>query len=229
MYKYLIFDLDDTVLDFTGGEVAGIEKIFSDAWGLSGTALDEAVATYQKINHELWHQYEKDEIPRQQIFETRFPKTLAALGRTGDADQMEKDYAYLRNHNFLVVDQAKELLQELSRKYTLIAGTNGQADAQRLRLRETGLGQYFTQIYTSEDVGYSKPDTGFYDPIFRNNPDMRSDNTLMIGDGLYSDILGGQNYQLDTAWINRRGLKAPAEIQPTYEVEKLADLYPILK
>ncbi|GAP00383.1 YjjG family noncanonical pyrimidine nucleotidase [Fructobacillus ficulneus] len=224
MYQYLIFDLDDTLLDFTGGEIAGIKSLFQDKLAIPADQVDQALATYQEINHGLWHQYEQDEIPRQQIFDTRFALTLAALKIDGDAAELENEYAYLRNHNFRLLPYATDVLKNLSSDHTIIAGTNGQEATQLLRLKETGLDQYFDQIYTSEGVGASKPDTEFFDKIFKDNPGMNADNTVMIGDGLGSDILGGQNYDLDTIWLNAKGQDLPADLHPTHQVTNLVDL-----
>ena len=105
-YEYLIFDLDDTLLDFTGGEVAAIRQLFSNELGLTDTDLDHALKTYQEINHHLWQQYELKKIARQQIFEERFKKTLAALAIDYDADHLEQEYATLRDHNYRLVPYA---------------------------------------------------------------------------------------------------------------------------
>ncbi|CAK1222813.1 YjjG family noncanonical pyrimidine nucleotidase [Fructobacillus tropaeoli] len=228
-YEYLIFDLDDTLLDFTGGEVAAIRQLFSNELGLTGTDLDHALKTYQEINHHLWQQYEFKEIARQQIFEERFQKTLEALGIDYDADRLEQEYATLRDHNYRMLPYATEILQHLQDQYTIIAGTNGQDATQRLRLKETGLDQYFDQIFTSEMIGASKPDAAFFDRIFQDNPQMTKENTVMIGDGLTSDIMGGQNYQLDTIWINPNHKESPAEIKPTQVVEDLPTLEALLQ
>ncbi|GAP02135.1 hydrolase, HAD superfamily protein [Fructobacillus pseudoficulneus] len=229
MYQYLIFDLDDTLLDFTGGEIAGIRQLFADELGIADNRLDDALVTYQEINHDLWHRYELDEIPRQEIFDTRFAKTIEALQVSGDADQLEKDYADMRDHNYRLIPYASDLLAHLKEKYTIIAGTNGQDATQRLRLKETGLDQYFDQIYTSEMIGASKPDVAFFERIFNDNPAMTTENTVMIGDGLTSDILGGQSFHLDTIWINPNKKQAPADIKATQEVVDLPALEKILK
>ncbi|CAK1228175.1 YjjG family noncanonical pyrimidine nucleotidase [Fructobacillus fructosus] len=228
--KNLIFDLDDTLLDFKGGEVADIKELFATHCHLEGPALEKALATYQGINSRLWYQYEMKEIDREEIFTSRFPKTLAALGLTeqANAKQLEEDYAYLRDHNYRMLDGAKELLETLSKRYTLFAGTNGQEETQYRRLKATGLLPYFTKVYTSEGLGVAKPDASFFEKIFSAEAAVQKEETIMIGDGLYSDILGGQNAQMATIWVNLKHKELPTDIHPSKQVHSLNELAEIL-
>lgn len=51
-----------------------------------------------------------------------------------------------------------------------------------------------------------------------------ANEVLHIGDSLTSDVSGAQPLGIDTAWINRTN-KPPRQIQPTYSVTNLRDLY----
>ncbi|CAH1851831.1 YjjG family noncanonical pyrimidine nucleotidase [Convivina intestini] len=227
MYKYLIFDLDDTVLDFSGGEAVNIRRIFAGL-GLTDDDLTKAIDTYRGINHKLWGQYEMGKIPRNEIFEVRFTKTLKALNLEGSGMDLEAKYYDMILHNYRILPHAKHILNELGRKYTLIAGTNGQAELQRMRLKKTDIERYFDQIYISEEMGSKKPQASFFDQIFQDNPEMTLDNTVMIGDGLYTDVLGGNNYGIATLWINHHGTSTSENIDPTYEVHTLDEIMDIL-
>ena len=50
----------------------------------------------------------------------------------------------------------------------------------------------------------------------------------MVGDSLSSDIQGGINAGLDTCWLNRNHVENLGPISPTYEIESLEQLYPIV-
>lgn len=227
----LIFDLDDTLLDFRGGEVQDIRALFEKHAKLSGQALEKALLTYQDINQKLWHQYEEKTIDRTEIFEKRFPETLAALDLADqvDAQLMEEEYAFLRDHNYRMIDGAKDLLQSLSGRYTILAGTNGQEETQLRRLKETRLMPYFDQVFTSESLGIAKPDARFFEKIFAARPKMQKEQTIMIGDGLNSDILGGQNAGIETIWVNLQKQPLPADLKPTKIVHSLNELKTLLQ
>ncbi|MFC4760537.1 YjjG family noncanonical pyrimidine nucleotidase [Fructobacillus durionis] len=226
----LIFDLDDTLLDFKGGEVADIKELFQKHAQLSGAALEEALTTYQAVNSRLWYQYEMKEIDRHTIFQDRFPKTLEklALSQQVNATQMEEDYAYLRDHNYRMLDGAKELLKSLHGRYRILAGTNGQEETQLRRLKETGLMPYFDQVFTSEGLAVAKPDALFFEKIFASRPDVDKEKTIMIGDGLYSDMLGGQNAGIETIWLNLTKKELPDSIHPNRIAYSLAELAQML-
>ena len=54
------------------------------------------------------------------------------------------------------------------------------------------------------------------------------EHVLVVGDSLTSDIQGGINAGLDTCWLNRSHAENPGQILPTYEIDALEQLYPIV-
>lgn len=57
---------------------------------------------------------------------------------------------------------------------------------------------------------------------------MDKEKTVIVGDSLTSDILGGKTAGIDTIWMNPQEKEADA-VQPTYQIKKLTDLYQILE
>ncbi|MBM7617531.1 putative hydrolase of the HAD superfamily [Weissella uvarum] len=223
-YKYLIFDLDDTLFDFKGGEMAGLRQVLHDV-GLSGEHLEQAIKTYLKINRGLWAAFENGEIEKATIHQTRFDKLLEVLGISGDGQALERAYRQQLNTNYRLLPGAKELLVELQAAgYHLIAGTNGEAQTQHLRLEHTGLLPYFEGVYISDEMGVAKPNPAFYTRIFADFPDMTHENAVMIGDGLASDIRGGAAAGLDTIWVNLNQNELPETIHPTQVVTDYDEL-----
>ena len=53
-------------------------------------------------------------------------------------------------------------------------------------------------------------------------------HVLVVGDSLSSDIQGGANAGLDTCWLNRSHSENPGQVSPTYEIDALEQLYPIV-
>ncbi|MDF7637295.1 YjjG family noncanonical pyrimidine nucleotidase [Leuconostocaceae bacterium ESL0958] len=228
MYQYLIFDLDDTLFDFQGGEQANLTELFAD-WHLSPAALADTLASYHQINQGLWADYAAGRIQRDDIFARRFPATLAAQHLSGDAAALEARYHELLLSNYRLLPAATETLVNLKAAgFTLIAGTNGQAPMQHRRLDKTGLGQYFDQVYISDEIGFAKPDRRFYEPIFAANPGMNKQNALMIGDSLFSDIAGGQAAGIDTYWLQAEPTQRTPEPEPTYQGKDLKALQQFL-
>ena len=53
-YKTLLFDVDDTILDFQDTEHEALTALFAE----QGLTMDlEMTQTYQEVNHGLWQQF----------------------------------------------------------------------------------------------------------------------------------------------------------------------------
>ena len=144
MLKNIIFDLDDTLLDFKRGEYEGLRDIFI-AQGIKD--LDKVFQTYNKINTQVWLQIENGH-PAQPLLNTRFSDTLAQFGISADGGQLEKTYRAKLNQNYHVIPGAIELLDSLKQQnYQLIVGTNGVAKTQYARLQGAGLMPYFDDVF----------------------------------------------------------------------------------
>ncbi len=51
----------------------------------------------------------------------------------------------------------------------------------------------------------------------------------MVGDNLMTDILGASKVGIPSVWINRDNNEPHEEIKPTYIIENLEQLLPIIK
>lgn len=68
-YSTLLFDVDDTLLNFQAAEHAAMKKLFESI----GQPLTPAVyQDYHQLNESLWQRYELGEISRQELLDTRF-------------------------------------------------------------------------------------------------------------------------------------------------------------
>ena len=79
-------------------------------------------------------------------------------------------------------------------------------------------------IFVSEDAGSQKPQKEYFDYCFSRIPGIRPSQTLLVGDSLQSDILGGKQAGTDTCWYNPGRLPGRADIRPDYEIRALAEL-----
>lgn len=224
-YKTLLFDVDDTILDFQDTEDQALKALF-EAHGLEMTP--ERKQSYQTINHDLWQQFEQGKITRDKVINERFGLFFETQGIQVDSPAVELAYREFLNEGHKLLDNSDEILAELAQHFDLYVVTNGVSETQYRRLEDAKLKPYFRDIFVSEDTGYQKPMKEYFDYVFARIPNVKKQETVIIGDSLTSDILGGQLAGIDTIWFNPKK-KNSGEIQPTVEIERLQQLLPLLQ
>ncbi len=226
MYEFLLIDLDDTILDFHMQEKVAIEKTLSGA-GIKPTP--ENCTLYSQINDAHWKRLEKGEITRNQVLYGRFEELFSRLGIVADSKDTALSYMeYLaQGHYFL--PGAEAALAALHKNYRLYLVSNGTASVQERRLKSANIGRYFESVFISQNIGINKPAKGFFDYCFAHIEGFDPKKTLIVGDSLSSDILGGKNAGIATCWVNRDHKPAKPELQPDYEIESLSQLEALLE
>ena len=224
-YKTLFFDADDTLLDFGAAESLALSLLFKDQKIMLTAELE---AHYKELNQGLWRAHEEGKIERDELLNTRFSLLFKKYGKEVDGVLLEENYRmYLEEGNQLV-NGALELMKELKKKYDLYIVTNGVSKTQDRRLRDSGLHPFFKNVFVSEDTGYQKPMKEYFDYVFARIPNFSLEHGLIIGDSLSSDIKGGMLAGLDTCWFNPKVKPNNTEIQPTYQIQTLEELFQIL-
>ncbi|MBG9582557.1 HAD family hydrolase [Bacillus thuringiensis] len=225
-YKTLLFDVDDTLLDFQKAEKVALRMLFEE----KGIPLTREVeAQYKKINKSLWDAFEEGEINRDEVVNTRFSMLFKEYGEEVDGILFENNYRnYLEEGNQLM-QGAFEFISQIQSECDLYIVTNGISKTQYKRLRNAGLHSMFKDIFVSEDTGYQKPMKEYFDYVFERIPNFAPEEGLIIGDSLSADMKGGYVAGIDTCWFNPEKKSNHSEIVPTYEVQNFEELYAILK
>lgn len=226
-YSDLLFDIDNTLLDFKNGSREAFSLTFS-ALGLDHS--DEVYSIYNTINSRIWKQFESNQIDAITLRYQRFDDTLKALGIAG-LDGKEMSRLYLDNliQTTTLYPEVKQLLHDLAPYYRLHVITNGLREVQRARLARLGISDLFSSVTVSDEIGVAKPHSEYFDHVFTNAPiTLDRTRTLVIGDSLTSDIQGGNNYGLDTCWITH-GKENTTSIIPTYSIQNVGSIRDLLK
>lgn len=220
-YSILLFDLDDTLLDFRANEAAALPALFLK----HGHAFTpEIAAVYHRINTALWSAYEKGEIPLHELLDHRFSRTMQAFGHCVDGAAWEADYRALLALGHQRMEGALEVCQKLSATHRLFIVTNGVVGTQERRLRDAGLYGFFEDVFYSELIGFQKPHRGFFDHVAAHIPGFDPASALLIGNSPATDIKGGRDYGIDTCLYCPPGKSSPPEIPATYTIHSLWDL-----
>jgi 2-haloacid dehalogenase len=225
-YKTLLFDVDDTLLDFGAAEKLALQLLFEEQ---KIPLTSEMEDHYKKINQKLWKRFEAGDLGRDEVVNTRFSIFFNEYGKEVDGPSLEKNYRSYLEQGHQLVEGAIELITELYQDYDLYIVTNGVSKTQDRRLRDSGLYPLFKKIFVSEDTGYQKPMKEFFDYVFARIPNLEVERALIIGDSLNADIKGGELAGLDTCWFNPKMKENYTKIRPTYEINKLDELTRILE
>ena len=227
MYKYILWDIDGTVLDFHKAEKLAINALFEKY--KIGTCTDEMLSLYKEINIKYWQRLERKELTKNEILVGRFRDFFEKIGVDSKiASSFNDDYQLALGDYIVYVDNAKEILLSQKGKYVLAAVTNGAKIAQEKKLRLSGLDRIFDEIFISEYIGIEKPNQGFFDFVFDKLQITDKKEAIIIGDSLTSDMKGGFLYGIDTCWFNPTHQKNNLPIDITYEIDGLSQLKNII-
>ena len=224
-YKWLLFDADGTLFDFDRAEASALCKTL-EQFGVLFTP--ERLATYQRINNQLWRALENGLITPGDLKVRRFESFFEELQL--DLSPHSFSLAYLEQLGTCseLIAGAVEILQALHTRYQLAIVTNGLKAVQRSRLACSPIRDYIAEMVISEEVGAAKPDLAIFDAAFERIGRPLKSEALMIGDSLTSDIEGGYRYGVDTCWYNPTNQSQSADLKITYQIGNLAELADIL-
>ena len=225
MIKTILLDLDDTIFDFKACE----REALSDALRSFDLAFKtEDLDDYSRINEGMWKCFERGEITREELRTKRFNVFLSRYPSPPDAALFADRYMQSLSETKDLIDGAKDLLAVLSEKYDLYAVTNGYERTQMGRIRASGIGVYFKEIFISENVGAAKPKKEYFDYCAAHIKGFSIKETVLIGDSPTSDIRGGNAYGLFTIRYNPAALPNPSDAIPNREVRSLSELPSLL-
>jgi YjjG family noncanonical pyrimidine nucleotidase len=225
-YPWVLFDADDTLFDFKKSARHALELTFND-FRISNS--EEVLQVYFQINHEVWMSFERQEITAVELRRLRFERFFEAIKEYRDPLEVNSHYLDLLSKTKFMLEGAVELVAEMKAKnYRIALITNGLREVQRPRVMQAEMSQYFDAIIVSDEIGVSKPHSGFFEHTFEmiGRPDKNS--VIVVGDSLHSDIQGGNNFGVHTCWYNPGKATNLTQHQPTYQIQNLGELWEIL-
>lgn len=225
MLEFLFLDLDDTIFDFQKAEHIALSKTLR-SFGMEPT--QQVLDRYSIINRAHWEKLERKELTREQVVVGRFKVLFQEKGIQVDPEQVARKYEDFLSQGHYFLPGAEEALVCLSKKYKLYLASNGTAKVQAGRLKSSGIGKYFQEVFISQEIGTNKPDKVYFDRCAERIPGYDPQKAMIVGDSLTSDIQGGINAGIKTVWINPRHAAHPEHIVPDYQIEDLSQLEELL-
>lgn len=225
MIQHIFLDLDDTIFDFKKAERIALSRTLREE-GIKPT--EHILNRYSEINLSQWKLLELGKLTREEVLVRRYEILFQEVGMSCDAKKISEKYEDFLGEGHYFIPGAKELLEDLSKKYHLYLASNGAVKVQMSRIKSAGIEKYLEKIFLSEQIGYEKPSPQFFEKCFAQIPNFKKEEALILGDSLTSDIRGGKNAGILTVWFHPSGKKVEEEIVPDYEIGKLEELKTIL-
>ena len=209
----IFFDLDHTLWDFDKNSELAFDKIFKEQHPNVDTK--EFIAVYAPINQACWKLYQVDKISHDELRYKRLKDSFDALNYViSDVhiDQMAIDYITYLPENNLLFEGAKEVLDYLNPKYKLHIITNGFAEVQYKKLKNSGIADYFISVTNSEMAGVKKPHPKIFEYAL-TQANVEKQHSIMIGDCIDADVNGALSFGIDAIFFNESKIEIPSHIK----------------
>jgi putative hydrolase of the HAD superfamily len=253
----VIFDLDDTLLVEVASADAAFLATCALADEKYGIDTEELHQTVRSKARELWHaspargycvdigissweglwaRFQGDD-PNLETLRAWAPtyrleswsRALAEHGVNDPsfAEQLADTFRKERRARHIVYADVTPTLEEVGQTHRLALLTNGAADLQREKIRESQLAPFFEVIVISGEVGVRKPEPEIFKLVLER---LRAapETAVMVGNSLGSDVAGAQRAGLKGVWLNRSGKQRDDGVEPDAEIASLSGLKGIL-
>ncbi|MFH1784526.1 MAG: HAD-IA family hydrolase [bacterium] len=222
MIKAIIFDLDNTLLDFFKMKHVSVDSAV-DAMIDAGLNIEK-----KEMVGKIYEVYDREGIEDQRIFDKVLKDVMGevdyrilAAGIVGYRRAREGTLC-LYPHVHLTLTG----LVKMGIKMAIVS------DAPRmpmwLRISELGVQHYFDHVVTFDDTGEHKPSPKpFLKALELLN--MKPDETLMIGDWAERDMVGAKQVGIKTVFARYGDIFNTRESGADYEVKDIIELLDIVK
>ncbi|NML19721.1 noncanonical pyrimidine nucleotidase, YjjG family [Pseudoflavitalea sp. G-6-1-2] len=225
-YKHLFFDLDHTLWDFDSNCRFTLEHLYQ-SMELKERGVDDFERFYKHYiihNDRLWEKYRAGTIRSEDLRWKRMHLTLVDF-KIGDeklATEMSTQFLEMLPSRTILFPYTIEILTYLKEKgYQLHLITNGFEKTQHSKITYSGLSPYFMEVITSEGSNSLKPHKEIFDYAFLKTKAL-PEHSIMIGDSIEADIMGGINAGIDQVFVNH--LNIEPSVKATYTVYSLKEL-----
>jgi len=232
--KAISFDLDDTLYS-NRPVMQAIEKKMI-AYFSNLDILQHQISEQKKLlDQHFWSDFRRQAIYKQpdlvhDVVQDRlatYRLGFISLGLTEDVSEKQAQIALayfiqLRS-DFIVPEQSKRLLANLSQKYPLVAISNGNVDTKAL-----GISQYFQYIYhagrqVDGTLLKQKPANDMFNLACQQLA-IKSSQLLHVGDCGRADIKGALLAGCQTAWLFCYDVGQPISVLPHLEITTINQL-----
>jgi putative hydrolase of the HAD superfamily len=214
--EVILFDLDDTIVDFTWNQVAAWRDACELANRESGADAEALHASITSLAASYWTDEVRAERGRRDLRAAGAEIVAMAFEELGaraapELPRLVSDhYRDLRDEGLRLFPRAVEVLETLrERGHRLGLVTNGTQAEQRGKIDRFDLEGHFEHIQIEGEFGFGKP----HDAAYRHALEQMKaapKRTWFIGDNIEWDVSAPQRHGMSGVWVDAPGLGLPA-------------------
>ncbi len=214
-YQHLFFDLDRTLWDFDANSEDMLRELYSS---LSIDLFCKSFAIfhqkYVEINTQYWIDYRNHRITKEILAWKRFYDALLWCNIDNEklAKEMAEKYVTGSPYKTKLFPETIKTLQILKSNFHIHIISNGFKEVQFIKLKQSGLAEFAETVTLSEEAEKPKPHKEFFELALKK-ANATTENSLITGDDLETDILGAKNYGIDYVWFNPDKKETDTEVK----------------
>ncbi|UJF34704.1 HAD family hydrolase [Paenibacillus hexagrammi] len=230
--KLVLFDLDDTLFDFSRTWDIVLKRMFAEHTVTRVYETEAFFEAFQRKSDELYALYEQRICTIEEYRCRRLIETLKDYGCEMSTSQaMAFNLEFVRQYlDSLEPDKkVQDLLHKLEESYLLGIITNGPHDMQEAKLEKLGLKRFFQadRVWISNAVGVAKPDPRIYQMAL-DHFGVSPEDALFVGDSWPADVAGPIRIGMQAVWLNKYGKEPGRNAVPRAIIKELHELIDLL-
>lgn len=223
MIKVILWDLENTLLNFQVAEKKAIISTF-DKMNL-GKCTQAMFNRFVKINDMYWQKIQRSDIDKELALIKRYEDFFTEYGINKElAKEFNDNYSLSLADNIVYNDHCIKLLNGFKNKYKQYIVSNEVKSIEQSRLKASGIDEIVDGCFISDDIGYEKPNKGFFDYVLEHIDKVNKQEIMIVGDSLDSDIRGGNLAGIKTCWYNPKNNDYPHLYKVDLEVQNLNEI-----
>jgi len=206
MIKLIIFDIDNTIMDFPKNFEIELKKVL-DKFGVNIEPIElyKAVGSYEINKEGVYYTKEKLVEVVNKVLNLNLP--------------LEFIDEFFNMYDKLISDIESgviDTLKYLKGKYKVVALSNWFTDSQKSRLKEAGVLEYFDEVYGTDIIPMKPREESFMSVI----GDLKPEECVMIGDNLKVDIEVPYELGFNVYHLNKFGTSKYPTIRKIEELKE---------
>ena len=231
--KALVFDLDGTLVDQEGAERDALQRLYEQDLQLEPKPpFHVFLRDWRNVADDYLQRFLDNQLGFDEQRIQRFLALYQKYGQTcprAEAERLHLAYAARYREQWRAFEETVPALQAAkARGYRLAVITNGDGEAQRGKLKATGLDAWFESVLVSGDLKVRKPDPAIY-RLSAQALGLTPSELAYVGDRPEVDVDGAKAAGWTAVWLDRKGMPG-AQGEPgvlvASNLKDLAKLFP---